>query len=72
MGPKKKPATKRANVADDVEQNDAGQRRSSRQGFKDASLLSTALSPHINKRFFTSYTSDRSMKYLDKKKLGTR
>ena len=43
--------------------------RKSRVGFKNAHQLSQCLAPFIDKRFFTSYTTDRAIKSIDKKKL---
>ena len=60
---KKKPAAKAARQSDD----EPG--RKSRVGFKDVKQLADALSPFIEKRFFTSYTTDRAIKSMDKKKL---
>ena len=67
MGAKKKPSKTDAALANP--RDDAGQSRSSRAGFKDAAMLATALSSHINKRFFTTYTTDRALKQIEKKKL---
>ena len=60
MAPKKRPAS----LQNDV---DAGQ--TTRQGFKDVQMLATALGPHVSERFFTTYTTSRSNKDLEKKKL---
>ena len=46
---------------------DAGQ--TTRQGFKDVQMLATALGPHVSERFFTTYTTSRSNKDVEKKKL---
>ena len=59
MAPKKRPAS--------VDEDESGQK--SRVGFKDSEALATALEPHVNQRFFTTYTTSRSMKDIDKKKL---
>ena len=56
MAPKKRPAKG---------EDDAGPR----VGFKDYNMLSTVLGPHINERFFTTYTTSRSLKHVEKKKL---
>ena len=38
-------------------------------GFKDANLLASSLAPHIRSRYAINYTSNRSMKAMEKKKL---
>ncbi|CAE7578145.1 unnamed protein product [Symbiodinium sp. CCMP2592] len=62
MPPKKRPA---AIAADDDEEEP----RKSRKGFKEWHKLRDALLPFIDKRFFTSYPTDRSIAKIDKKKL---
>ncbi|CAE7455827.1 unnamed protein product [Symbiodinium sp. CCMP2592] len=63
MPPKKRPAA--AIAADDDEEEP----RKSRKGFKEWHKLRDALLPFIDKRFFTSYPTDRSIAKIDKKKL---
>ena len=58
MAPKKR----KAGDADDTGQK-------CRVGFKDAEVLATCLGPHVNDRFFTTYTTSRSQKDIEKKKL---
>ncbi|CAE7235068.1 unnamed protein product [Symbiodinium sp. CCMP2592] len=60
MPPKKRPA---AIAADDDEEEP----RKSRKGFKEWHKLRDALLPFIDKRFFTSYPTDRSIAKIDKK-----
>ena len=43
--------------------------RKSRVGFKNVGMLAETLSPFIETRFFTNYTTDRAIKSMDKKKL---
>ena len=38
-------------------------------GFKDVRLLAATLAPHVTKRFSITYTTDRTMRSLDRKKL---
>ena len=66
MAPKKRPAAKKP-----PDNGDGGEAetRKSRKGYKDWVKLRDALLPFIDKRFFTSYTTDRSVKKIDKKKL---
>ena len=66
MAPKKRPAAVQKPTDED---GDGPEPRKSRKGFKGWHLLRDALLPFIDKRFFTSYTTDRSIKKLDKKKL---
>ncbi|CAE7238527.1 unnamed protein product [Symbiodinium sp. CCMP2592] len=54
-----KPAARAAAVQSDDEPG-----RKSRVGFNDVKQLADALSPFIDKRFFTSYTTDRAHKPL--------
>ena len=67
MAPKKRPAAKKP--PDDDDNNDEAETRKSRKGCKDWVKLRDALLPFVDKRFFTSYTTDRSIKKIDKKKL---
>ena len=62
MAPKRKKA--------DGGMDDTGQK--CRVGFKDAEALATSLGPHVNERFFTFYTTSRSQKDIEKKKLTSK
>ena len=48
---------------------DSDEPRKSRVGFKNVGMLAESLCPFVDKRFFTSYTTDRAIKSTDKKKL---
>ena len=54
---------KRPSAADD----DTGQK--TRVGFKDAEALATSLGPHVNERYFTTYTTSRRVQDMEKNKL---
>ena len=57
-----------ASVLDGADENGEA-RRKSRVGYKDVNKLAAALGPHVRERFFTTYTTDRSLKQIEKKKL---
>ena len=65
MGPTKRPAQ-------ELDGDSGTGKGKSRVGFKDATALSVALSPFVNQRFFTTYSTNRAMKALDKKKLQSK
>lgn len=50
----------------------ASKHRVRRVGFKDYKALAKALCPFVNTKYFTTYTSERDMKKLDRKKLQSR
>ena len=58
-----KSAAKKSKSASDDEP------RKSRVGFKNVGMLAESLSPFVEKRFFSNYTTDRAIKSMDKKKL---
>ena len=57
-----KSAVKKSKSASDDEP------RKSRVGFKNVGMLAESLSPFVEKRFFSNYTTDRAIKSMDKKK----
>ncbi|CAE7244291.1 unnamed protein product [Symbiodinium sp. CCMP2592] len=60
-----KPAAKSAAMKKSPSTDD--EPRKSRVGFKNAGTLAESLSPFVEKRFFTNYTTDRAIKSMDKK-----
>ena len=50
----------------------ASKQRVRRVGFKDYKALAKTLAPFIKTKYFTTYTSQRDMKQLDRKKLQSR
>ena len=50
----------------------ASKQRVRRVGFKDYKALAKAMAPFIKTKYFTTYTSQRDMKQLDRKKLQSR
>ena len=71
MAPKKRPAKAKAAREDRVENAgaDSGTPNKCRVGFKSVDALATALAPYVTERFFTTYTTNRSQKSIDKTKL---
>ena len=50
----------------------ASKQRVRRVGFKDYKALAKAMAPFIKTKYFTTYTSQRDMKQIDRKKLQSR
>ena len=69
MAPKKRPAKGVTEDGKKGDGEDAGTSNKSRVGFKNVDALATALAPYVTDRFFTTYTTNRSQKSVDKSKL---
>ena len=66
---KRRPAALKKSTAKKSKSASDDEPRKSRVGFKNVGMLAESLSPFVEKRFFSNYTTDRAIKSMDKKKL---